>query len=213
MISRVKGKIREKKQNSLLIDVGDICYEILIPAAIMEEIENLNLEDNLIELVTYYYHQVEPSRSMPVMIGFTNEIEREFFEEFISVSGIGPKAAVKALILPISVIAEAIDMGNHSLLQSLPGIGRQRAREIVAKLQGKVGKFGLIQDKGKPQTPKKIAEDAQEEALEVLLQLKYKRFEAEKMIAEALKNNLLLKTAEGILNEIYSEKKDTRNKH
>jgi len=207
LISRVKGKIREKKQNSLLIDVGDVCYEILIPAAIMEEIENLNLEDNLIELVTYYYHQVEPSRSMPVMIGFTNEIEREFFEEFISVSGIGPKAAVKALILPISVIAEAIDAGNHSLLQTLPGIGRQRAREIIAKLQGKVGKFGLIRDKGKPQPPKKIAEDAQEEALEVLLQLKYKRSEAEKMIAEALKNNLLLNTAEGILNEIYSEKK------
>jgi Holliday junction DNA helicase RuvA len=141
------------------------------------------------------------------MIGFTNEVEREFFEEFISVSGIGPKAAVKALILPISVIAEAIDAGNNSLLQTLPGIGKQRAREIIAKLQGKVGKFGLIRDKGKAEPSKKVTEDAQEEALEVLLQLKYKKPEAEKMILKALKNNPNLKSAEGILNEIYTEKK------
>jgi holliday junction DNA helicase RuvA len=211
VISRIRGKIIEKKQYSLLIDVSGICYEVLIPTAIMEEIGSVNSEDDTVELVTYYYHRLEPSRSVPIMIGFSNEIEREFFEEFTSVSGIGPKAAVKALILPISVIAEAIDSSNHSLLQTLPGIGKQRAREIIAKLQGKVGKFGLIQDEGQPE-PLKLEENAQEEALEVLLQLKYKKSVAEKMMLDALKNNPHLKTAEGILNEIYYEKRKHRDK-
>ena len=43
------------------------------------------------------------------MVGFLNEIEKEFFGKFITVSGIGPKAAVRALSLPIPTIARAID--------------------------------------------------------------------------------------------------------
>lgn len=212
MISRIKGIIKEKKENSLLIDIGAICYEILIPTAIMEEVEETDSSDGSIELVIYYYHQINLSRSIPVMIGFTNEIEKEFFEEFISVSGIGPKAAVKALIFPISVIAEAIDSSNHSLLQTLPGVGRQRAREIIAKLQGKVGKFGLIRDGGKSELHKKVSEDIQQEVLDVLLQLKYKDSEAKKMLAKAFKSNPHLNTTEKVLNEIYTQKKVIKNK-
>lgn len=206
MISRIKGKIIDKKENSVLIDVNGICYEILIPVSIMDSIEFLNSEDGLVELVTYYYHQLEPSRSIPIMIGFANEIEREFFEQFISVSGIGPKAAVRALNLPISIIAQAIDSSNHSLLQTLPGIGRQRAREIIAKLQGKVSKFGLIRDKDKTTAQKGIDQDIQKETLEVLLQLQYKKQEAEGMLHSAFENNSDLKTVEDVLNEIYRQK-------
>ena len=206
MISRIKGKIRDKKENSLLIEVSGICYEVLIPIAIMESIEELNSENGLVELVTYYYHQVDPSKSIPVMIGFTNEIEREFFTQFISVSGIGPKAAVRALSMPISIIAEAIDANDHTILEKLPGIGKRRAREIIAKLQGKVGKFGLMRDKEKRSLLKKPDEDVQKEALKVLLQLKYKKKEAEDMLLGAFKDNSDLKTAEDILNEIYRQK-------
>ncbi len=207
MISRIKGQIKQRRQNSLLIDVGGICYEILIPVSIMETIKAQHKEgDNSVELITYYYHQIEPSRSIPVMIGFTNEIEREFFIQFISVSGIGPKAAVRALTLPISVIAEAIDTNNHTLLETLPGIGKQRAREIIAKLQGKVGKFGLIRDRDRVTTRGQIDEDIQKEVLEVLSQLQYKKQEAQMMLQEALKNNPNLNTAEDILNEIYKQR-------
>ncbi len=59
MISRVKGKIIDKKENSVLIDVNGICYEILIPVSIIDSIEFLSSEDGLVELVTYYYHQLE----------------------------------------------------------------------------------------------------------------------------------------------------------
>ena len=206
MISYISGKIRRKSEEYLVIDVNGLAYEVLIPKAIMAVLENSLFPDGKIELVTYHYLQVEPSRSKPVLIGFLNEIEKEFFEQFITVSGVGPKAAVRALSRPISVIAEAIDTANLGLLKTLPGIGEQRAREIVAKLQGKVGKFCLIQDRIKPGTVPSVKEGIQEEAMAVLLQLQYKKAEAKEMLKKALESNPEAQSAEEILNQVYRQK-------
>ncbi|MBL7068734.1 MAG: hypothetical protein ISS34_02610 [Candidatus Omnitrophica bacterium] len=207
MISRISGKVKKKTEAGVLIDVNGISYEVLIPIAVMKTLEASALDGENIELVTYHYYQTDPSRSIPMLIGFLNEIEREFFEEFISVSGVGPKAACRALSLPFSTIADAIDKGDTALLKRLPGIGDQRAREIVAKLQNRVGKFGLIQDKFvKDIQP--VKGDVKEEALEVLLQLEYKKKEAQDMINRALVNNPSAKSCEEILNEVYKQKEN-----
>ena len=202
MISHISGKIKKKKDFSVIIEVNSICYEILIPPAVMKSIDSAKSEDGTINLVTFHYYQMDPSKAVPVLIGFLNEIEKEFFEQFITVSGIGPKAACKALSMSFSVIADAIDRGDMPLLKTLPGIGEQKAREIVAKLQGKVGKFGLIQDRFLTDAPK-VKEDIKEEALSVLLQLQYKKNEAKDMIEKAIKRNSDVSSCEDILNEVY----------
>ncbi|MFA6384366.1 MAG: OB-fold domain-containing protein, partial [Candidatus Omnitrophota bacterium] len=112
MIARIKGKIVEQQTNALLIEMGGITYQVFVPVASLERIGGQADSDGNVELVTFHYHQVEPSRSIPVLIGFLNEIEKEFFEAFITVSGIGPRAAVRALNKPISAIARAIDEGD-----------------------------------------------------------------------------------------------------
>src|SRR4030042_6629341 len=101
MIARICGKIKEKGQNRLLIDVHGLCYEVFMPTAVMHGLDAHINPDGTVDLVTYHYHQVEPSRSTPILIGFINDIEKEFFEHFISVSGIGPRAALRALNQPI----------------------------------------------------------------------------------------------------------------
>lgn len=205
MISRIEGKVKQKKENCLLIDVQGICYEVLIPPTVMHHIEKNYKKEEPLSLITFHYHQVEPSRSIPILIGFADEIEKEFFERFISVSGVGPRTALKALNMPISKIARAIDFGDVGLLSSLPGIGRQRAKEIIAKLQGKVGKFGLIQDDGfKGEAVPK--QDLKEEVLEVLTQLQYKRHEAERMVKLALERDPGISTTEELLNEVYRQR-------
>jgi len=206
MICRIAGKLVDQREDSIILDVNGLSYEILIPGAIMNSLNNQIQQDSEVSLVTYHYLQVEPSRGFPFLIGFLNEIEREFFEKFITVSGIGPKAAVRALKKPISTIAQAIDTGDVSFLKSLPGIGEQRAKEIVAKLQGKVGKFGLIQDSVATTRLQKGKENIQEEAMDVLLQLQYKKNEASNMVREALNRNPDIKTAEDLLNEVYKQK-------
>jgi len=205
MISHISGKLIEKDNSNVIIEVGGICYEILVPPAVMNALDQNIQPDGNIRLITYYYHQIDQSKSIPTLIGFLNEIEKEFFEQFITVSGIGPKAACKALSLSFSVIADAIDRADMALLKTLPGIGEQRAKEIIAKLQGKVGRFGLIQDRDIAPAPK-AKEDIKEEAVAVLLQLQYKKKEAEDMIAKAIARNPGVTTCEDILNEVYRQK-------
>jgi len=210
MISHISGKIKKRKDSSVILDVNGISYEVLIPPSVMKAIDKTAAEDGSIELVTYHYYQLEPSKGIPVLVGFLNEIEKEFFEKFITVSGVGPKAACRALSLSFSVIADAIDKGDMKLLRTLPGIGEQRAREIIAKLQGKVGKFGLIQDRFADASPA-ARDDIKEEALGVLLQLQYKRNEAKDMIEKALQRSPGLGSCEEILNEVYKGSRGRRD--
>ncbi len=207
MISRISGKVVERREGSLLIGNGGICYEVLMPRAVIKALERERGFEDEVHLTTYHYYQMEPSRSIPVLIGFQNEVEKEFFEKFISVSGVGPKAACKALIEPFSTIAGAIDSGDVSFLKRLPGIGEQRARLIIAKLQGKVGKYGLIRDEFAGGTPEH--EDIKSEALEILLQLQYKKSEAEDMLRKAMERAPDVKTSEELLNEMYRERKES----
>ncbi|MGE5308574.1 MAG: Holliday junction branch migration protein RuvA [Deltaproteobacteria bacterium] len=208
MIVRLQGKIAEQGSNWLLIENGGITYEVLLPVASMQRLNEYIQPDGSIRLIIYHYHHVEPSRSIPVLIGFLNEVEKEFFQSFITVSGIGPKAALRALSQPISLIARAIDAGDVAFLRSLPGIGQQRAKEIVAKLQNKVGKFGLMKDTAAAPDPSAVASGIEEEAVAVLLQLGYKRQEAALMVKNALdKCQSACETAEELLNEVYKQKK------
>lgn len=206
MISRITGKIAEKRENYLLVDVNGITYEVLIPQAVMQHIEDNHAPDQEICLITYHYFHQEPSRSTPVLIGFLSEIEKEFFQTFITVSGIGPRAALKALNQPISLIARAIDEGDVNFLCSLPGIGQQRAREVIAKLQNKVGKFALIKDANLPQAREKSG-NIEEEATAVLIQLEYKKPEAANMIKRALERDPQIGTTEELLNAVYKQRK------
>ena len=116
--------------------------------------------------------------------GFSNAIERDFFEALLSVASIGPRSAARAFSQPMSAIAGAIERADQTFLKSLPGIGQQKARDIVAKLQGKVAKFLLIQDAPVPVVA--AMPDFASEALAVLLQLEYKRAEAEAMVRDTL---------------------------
>ncbi len=210
MICRLRGVVREHAEAHVVMEVQGVSYHVLIPPSILQQLaEKLGASGDL-ELVTYHYQQLEPGKAFSVLIGFANEIEREFFERFITVSGVGPKAALRAFTRPIPVIARAIDEGNLALLKSLPGIGEQRAKEIVAKLQGKVGKFALMHAKAEMPAPA-ASKDAPEavieaEALSILVQLEYTKPEAKQMIQDALARNPRLQTAEELLNEVYRQR-------
>lgn len=206
MIARLHGQYLEKREHSLIINVGGVHFEVLVPLSILERIEGAVGPDGKITLVTYHYFQLTPSSANPMLIGFLNEVERDFFLDFISVSGIGPRAAVKALNKPISAIAEAIHAGDIAFLKTLPGIGMQRAKEVVAKLQNKTGRFALIQDRTAPVPQISVSQGLEAEVLDVLLQLQYKRHEAETMIKKAVERSESIKTVEDLLNEIYKQR-------
>ena len=210
MISRLRGTVRERGETHLLLDVHGVCYEVLMPPSILSTLQHRPGQQHEIEVITFHYQQLEVGRGIPVLIGFFNEIEREFFSRFISVSGVGPKAALKALTLPIPVIAQAIDDGDLGLLRSLPGIGEQRAKEIVAKLQGKVGKYALMRTPrpgARAGSGERSALEFEEEAVAVLIQLEYKKPEAKEMVRAALERNPKVHNVEELLNEVYRQQR------
>ena len=207
MITAIRGKISRQSEAAITLETNGLSYEILTPLSVLQRIKENQDSDGNIRLITYHYYQMTPSSGVPVLVGFINEVERDFFLEFIKVSGIGPRAAVKALNKSIGEIAQAIDRGDTKYLKTLPGIGEQKAKEIVAKLQGKMGKFTLMRDRVTVQVPSTPLGDIEQEALHILLQLQYKKAEAEEMIKKAFERAPKLGTSEELLNEIYKQRK------
>lgn len=202
MFSRIRGQLVERGEGSVVLDVNGLCYDIFLPPCVAEKIAAGEGEDVTLEI--YSVLNIDGNAGHYTFYGFSNAVEREFFEALISVASIGPRSAARAFSQPMSRIAGAIDRGDHGFLKTLPGIGQQKARDIVAKLQGKVAKFLLIQQ-AQPAAQTPIPGFA-DEALAVLLQLEYKRAEAEEMIHSTLESAPQIKDAETLLAEIYRQK-------
>jgi holliday junction DNA helicase RuvA len=201
MFSRIEGILRDKSPGGVLVEAGGLSYAIMVPHCVADKLEDLESGDP-IKLEIFSYLQIDGNRGESMFVGFTNAIEREFFEALLTVASVGPKTAVKAFSLPMAQIARLIDAGDQASLRRLPGIGGQKAKDIIAKLQGKVARFGLIQ--GEPEGKKsEVTPDFVAEAVEVLLQLQYRRAEADRMAREALAHNGSISTAEQLLTEIY----------
>jgi len=201
MFARIEGVLREKTPDSVLVETGGLSYDIMLPRCVGEKISAVGQGDP-IRLEIFSYLQIDGNRGEAMYVGFTNAIEREFFEALLTVASVGPKTAAKAFSLPMAQIARYIDEGDHASLRRLPGIGNQKAKDIIAKLQGKVARFGLIQG-DVAHRKDEVTPDFVTEAIDVLLQLQYRRPEADRMAREALANNGKITTAEELLTEIY----------
>jgi Holliday junction DNA helicase RuvA len=207
VIGYLEGKLLKKEEDRVLLLTNQIGYEVLLPAMVMKSLENKNVGE---EISLYIFFQQTERQPKPVLIGFNLEIEKEFFQYFISVEDIGPLKAVKALDVPIREIATAIESGEIARLTQLKGIGRRTAQKIIATLEGKMGKFALIQPADHQEAP--LIEDFTKQVLDVMIkQLGHKPVDARKMIAKAMKRNDTITTAEELFDEVYKGEKGEGN--
>jgi len=202
VFTRIAGTLIERGPESVVLDVAGLGYEVTLPPCVAEKIVASTGEPVALEV--YSVLSMDGNAGRFSYYGFTNAVERAFFEALLSVASIGPRSAARAFSQPMSRIASAIDRGDHAFLKTLPGIGQQKARDIVAKLQGKVARFLLIRE-AEPQAAAPMPDFA-DEALAVLLQLEYKRPEAEAMIRKTLETAPQIRDAESLLAEIYRAK-------
>lgn len=199
MIGYLEGKILQKEEDRVLVLANQIGYEVLLPAVVMKSLQNKNIGE---EISLYIFFQQTERQPKPVLIGFNLEIEKEFFQYFLSVEDIGPLKAVKALDIPIREIASAIESGEINRLTQLKGIGRRTAQKIIATLEGKMGKFALIRPEEYEAVPQ--VEDFAKQVLDVMIkQLGHKPSDARRMIDKALKNSSSITNAEELFEEVY----------
>ena len=212
MFYSIKGELCRKFRDKVLLRTVDgTVYQIFTPETVYHRIDDC-IVNGYVELFIYYYLDMQQNRAFPVLVGFLNELEKDFFEVIISVSGIGPKAAVRALKYPASEIAEAIEKSDLTYLKKLPGIGLQKAKNIIAALQGKMSRFLLLQDKVSIEDTKEIdiSSELVSEAQAVLAQLQYNKKEASAMIDKALKAEDEIKDLEALLSAIYKQHNTVR---
>ncbi len=209
MIGYLEGKLLKKEEDRVLLLTNQIGYEVLVPAVVMESLQNKDVGE---EISLYIFFQQTERQPKPVLIGFNLEVEKEFFQYFISVEDIGPLKAVKALNVPIREIATAIESGEIARLTQLKGIGRRTAQKIIATLEGKMGKFALIRPAEQPEVP--LVEDFSKQVLEVMVkQLGHKTADARQMIAKAMKRNESISTAEELFDEVYRGEQGLNNEN
>ncbi len=203
MIGYLEGKILKKEEDRILVLTNQIGYEILLPAIVMASLNDKRMGD---DISLYIYYQQTERQPKPVLIGFNLEVEKEFFQYFISVEDIGPLKAAKALTRPVREIATAIEAGEINSLMQLKGIGRRTAQKIVATLEGKMGKFALIRPEDRQVEPP--VEDFSKQVLDVMIkQLGHRLADARQMIDKALKRNSAINTPEELFEEVYRGQK------
>ena len=141
MIESIRGSVEKTADSTIYIRTGPVVVRILTPGYFFRNV----YAGQEVDIPVYLHLQMEGNRIVPLIVGFPEVRDREFFERFISVSGVGVKAAIKALEKPPHRIASAIASEDYDYLTTLPGIGMKRARQIVAGLQEQMKKiYGAV---------------------------------------------------------------------
>ncbi len=116
-------------------------YQVLIPEFVRRQLQNQVGESISLHTIEYLEGNPAQGRLTPRLVGFSNEVEREFFELFCSVDGVGVRKALRAMVQPVADVANSIENQDVKALAALPGIGPATAERVIAKLRRKVPKF------------------------------------------------------------------------
>lgn len=207
MIARIKGRLLSVGDDTLTLAVEAYEYQIYIPEFARRQLHS-QLEKE-ISLHTVHYLEGNPmqGRLTPRLIGFLNEAEREFFELFCSVDGVGVKKALRAMVRPVRDVATAIEEQDIKSLSGLPGIGPATAERIVAKLRRKVPKFALLASREDPGTAD-VELDVVSEVFSVLVSLGHSEKDARRLLDAALEKKKQYQDVQVLLQAVYDQGKE-----
>ena len=208
MISRISGQLKRLTETEAYIETGPFEYEVWVPEFVRRQLQS-QLGGN-VSLRTLQYLDGNPQkggRMTPRLVGFSSEVEMEFFDLVCSVDGVGVKKALRAMVRPVREVATAIEEQDVTYLATLPGIGNAVAERIVAKLRRKMAKFALMVDRDTADAQSRSS-DVFADAHEALIAVGHSSTEARRLIETATSGSKKFKNVEELLTEIYRRGKD-----
>jgi len=132
VINSLRGTITEKNANSVCLEIQGVEWQIEASSMTISATPAVGTEG---KLFTWLYHKED----MMALYGFFTKNERSLFLDLISVSGVGPKGALKILSAArADQIVQYLEEDNLSGLTSLPGLGKATAQKIMLKLKGRL---------------------------------------------------------------------------
>ncbi len=168
MIAHLIGAITEKTDNSVIVDVHGVGYEVTLPNP---DAEQLHLDD---QVKIYTYHAVRENAEE--LYGFSTLAAKRLFELLLSVNSIGPKAAISILSLGApEEVRNAIANTDSAFIAKAAGVGKKSAERVIIDLRDKVGLPSKI---GSSTIELSAPITAEDEALDALIALGFPLKEA-----------------------------------
>lgn len=173
-------------------------FELLVPAADVPLLQGSVGQEITFHTILYLEGDAAGGNIEPRLVGFLRPDDRAFFQLFITVKGIGPRKALRALVVPVGEIAQAIESKDTRFLSGLKGVGKRTAELMIAELSGKVATFTATAAP-RAALPERTSED--EAAIAVLTgpQMGLRRAEAEALLHRVKQASPDTKTAEELV--------------
>jgi Holliday junction DNA helicase RuvA len=194
MITRLTGVLEQVEGNTgtLAPTGGGIAYEVLVPTYLAAKLSGRVGQSVTVLTLQYLEGQNQGSSFIPRLIAFASDKDRDFFELFTTVKGIGNRKALRALAVEPAAVARAVAARDVKALTQLPEIGKRMAETIIAELSGKVEAYLSVEELGELEVKSggalpalTIGDVASEEAVLALMALGETRADAEEMVLRA----------------------------
>lgn len=202
LITKITGELVALGGDIATLQVGAFEYEVLIPEYARRQLQAMLHTEVSLHTIEYLEGNQMQGRLTPRLVGFTSEVEREFFELFCSVDGVGTRKALRAMVRPVKEIATAIEEQDAKLLASLPGVGPATAERIIAKLRRKVPKFALMVTRDEARQAE-VEPDVISETYEVLRTLGHSESDARRLLDGVLSTRKKFTDVQSLLQAIY----------
>jgi Holliday junction DNA helicase RuvA len=205
LITRITGKLVWLGQDALTLELGPMQREVLIPEFNRRQLQQRLGEEISLHTIEYLEGNPMQGRMTPRLIGFLADAEREFFELFCSVDGVGVKKALRAMVRPVKEVAVAIEEQDVKFLSALPGVGPATAERIIAKLRRKVPKFALMVVRDEKHEAE-VEPDVVAEAYQVLRGLGHSESDSRRLLDAVLATKKKFKDVQSLLVAVYDNK-------
>ena len=204
MITKITGTPVVIAADTLTLAIDAFEYEVLIPEFTRRHLQNQIGQPISLHTIEYLEGNPMQGRLIPRLIGFLSSIEREFFQLFCEVDGVGVKKALRAMVRPVQEVATLIEEQDAKGLAALPGVGPATAERIIAKLRRKVPKFALLVARDTPATTD-VERDLLSEAFEILRVLGHSEPEARRLLDDTVAKKKNYKNVDALLHAVYEK--------
>ncbi len=205
MILAIAGKLIAVTESSITIQSDPFEYEVLVGDFTRRQLQSKIGHSIRLHTMDYIEGNAQGGgRLTPRLVGFSTEPERQFFDLFCSVDGVGVKKALRAMVRPVKELAVMIEQQDAKGLSTLPGVGPATSERIIAKLRRKMPRFALMVDSTTPAGDEDGGSSAVvSETFDALITLGHSEADARRLIDEALATKKKFKDTETLLTTIY----------
>ena len=133
MIAFLEGEVVEKGGDRVVLSVGGMGYEVLVPVSTLARLPPVGRAARV-------FTRLAVRDDAMVLYGFSSQSERELFDLLVTVNGVGPKVALAFLsVLAPDALRRAVSAGDVVALSTVPGVGKKMAGRVVVDLRDRLG--------------------------------------------------------------------------